>query len=76
MSINSTEMSLLYHFSVLQDYRDNTINDIQFVEIVMLMEAQKSVLKVFISISGDNRDRILRGADPLADEQQRHPGGW
>lgn len=31
-------------------------------------------ISIFIA-AGDNRERILWGADPLADEQQGHPGG-
>lgn len=30
---------------------------------------------MFIIGTGDKRERILRGANPLADEQQGHPGG-
>lgn len=39
------------------------------------MSSQFKKKKTFPFIAaGDNRERILRGADPLADEQQGHPG--
>lgn len=35
-----------------------------------------SIINILLSIvTGYERERILRGTDPLANEQQGHPGG-
>lgn len=33
------------------------------------------ILTFPLAVAGDNREWILRGADPLADEQSRYPSG-
>jgi len=36
----------------------------------------ETILTTFpFAVAGDNRERILRSADPLADEQSGHPSG-
>lgn len=40
------------------------------------MAQAESILTTFpFTVAGDNREWILRSADPLADEQSGHPSG-
>lgn len=60
---------------MLTTYRVITLMSVAAIILIIRLKPVQLLKMPLCIVTGDNRERIFRSANPLAVEQQGHPGG-